>query len=55
METLDFNTAPAYVCSKCGLGVIVVPGEKPIKPCECNAPIVTNLSVSIQGHGGVKM
>lgn len=34
---------PAYYCSKCKIAVIVLKGEKPIKACKCNAPIVANM------------
>jgi hypothetical protein len=50
---IDFNAKPAYTCSKCGMGVIVIPNEKPIKACNCNAPIVTNLETVIIGRGKV--
>jgi len=34
---------PAYYCSACKTAVIVVPNEKPIKACKCNAPIIANM------------
>lgn len=50
-NVLDFTATPAYTCSKCGLGVIVIPDQKPIRPCECNAPIVANMGTVIHGNG----
>lgn len=44
---------PAYICSKCGLGVIVIPNEKPIKACECNASITMSMESDLIGKGGV--
>lgn len=34
---------PKYSCSKCGLAVIVIPNEKPIKACKCEAPIIASM------------
>lgn len=54
METLDFTATPAYTCSKCGLGVIVIPNEKPIKACTCEAPIAASMATTIYGNGSLK-
>lgn len=48
-----------YSCKKCGLAVIVFDGsgkilDKPIKACECNAPIVADMSATATGKGGIK-
>lgn len=44
-----------YSCSKCGLAVIVIPNEKPIKACNCeNAAIVANMEATvIRSTGGL--
>lgn len=49
-----------YSCSKCGLAVIVYDEkgkilEKPIKACNCNAPIKVEISAITHGYGGLKM
>lgn len=49
-----------YLCSKCGLAVIVYDGkgkvlEKPIRACNCNATIIASMSATAHGVGGVKM
>ena len=44
-----------YKCSKCGIAVIVIPNEEPIKPCKCDAPITAEASATTQGSGGVKI
>lgn len=28
-------STPAYSCSKCGMAVLVIPGQKPIRACAC--------------------
>ena len=43
-----------YKCSKCNLGVIVYDGNggilpKPIKACDCNAPITMDMSSTVIG------
>lgn len=43
-----------YTCSKCGLAVIVLPNELPIRACKCNAPIIASMSGSVNGKGGLK-
>lgn len=40
---------PDYYCSKCKLAVIVVKDEKPIKACNCNAPIYANMEATAKG------
>jgi len=47
---------PKYQCSKCGMAVIVVPDEKPIKACKCEgATIVANMEATvIRCKGDVK-
>lgn len=44
----------AYKCSKCGLAVVVIPNEKPIKACSCNAPIIADMTAVASGSGGLK-
>lgn len=44
-----------YSCSKCGLGVVVIPNQPPIKACKCKAPITASLSGTLNGVGGVKI
>lgn len=48
-----------YKCSKCGLAVIVYDGqgkilEKPLRPCECDAPIIMDMHASVVGKSGIK-
>lgn len=46
---------PKYTCGKCGISVIVVPNEKPLKACKCKAPIVANMEATvIRNTGGIK-
>jgi DNA-directed RNA polymerase subunit RPC12/RpoP len=47
---------PKYVCSNCGMAVIVIPNEKPIKACKCeNTTIVANMEATvIRCTGGIK-
>lgn len=44
-----------YVCSKCGLSVIVTREGDVIRACTCNAPVVANLSSKLAGTGGTKV
>jgi hypothetical protein len=43
-----------YRCKKCSKAVIVLAKEKPIKVCDCVAPIVIDLRAEARGKGGVK-
>lgn len=44
-----------YKCSKCNMAVIVIPNEKPIKACNCEASIIMDMgSVKLTGSGKVK-
>jgi len=47
---------PEYSCSKCGMAVIVIPNEKPIKACKCEgATIIANMGATvIRASGGIK-
>ena len=47
---------PKYSCSKCGMAVIVIPNEKPIKACKCeNATVIANMEGTvIRASGGIK-
>jgi len=48
--------APKYSCSNCGIAVIVIPNEKPIKACKCvGATIIANMEATvIRATGGIK-
>lgn len=37
-----------YKCSKCNLSVVVLP-EQIIRPCDCNATIIMDLCVTLEG------
>lgn len=41
-----------YKCSKCGLGVIVIPDHEPIKACNCNEAIIADIKAHATGQGG---
>lgn len=43
-----------YHCAECGMAVIVLPGEDPIKACTCDAPIVAEARAHCEGQGGVR-
>lgn len=43
-----------YSCAACGLAVIVVAGEPPIRACDHDAPILAACAASLAGAGGVK-
>jgi len=43
-----------YKCSKCGLAVIILPEQQPIKACNCEAAIIAEMSSIAQGQGGIK-
>jgi len=43
-----------YRCSKCGLAVIVLPNQEPIKACKCEASIIAEAQSTAHGHGGIK-
>jgi len=42
-----------YVCSKCGLGVIIMEG-KTIKACKCEAPIIAEMATKLKGVSKLK-
>jgi len=44
-----------YKCSECGLAVIVLEGEEPIKACKCEAPIVAEMEGNATGSGGLNV
>lgn len=48
-----------YSCSKCGLGVVVTVGgkplDKPIRACNCNATIIAGMSSAIEGKSGMNV
>lgn len=44
-----------YSCAACGLAVIVIEGETPIRACEHDAPIIAACVASLAGAGGVKV
>lgn len=41
-----------YVCSKCGLVVIIIEG-KTIKACKCDAPIIAEMITKLKGVANV--
>lgn len=41
------ETIPQYYCAECKKAVIVMPNEKPIKACNCNASIVANMEGTV--------
>ncbi len=48
-----------YNCSGCGLAVIVYDAkgailDKPIRACNCKAPITVSMDTWIKGKGGVR-
>lgn len=43
-----------YKCSKCGLAVIVLPNQEPIKACKCEVAIIAEAQSTAFGHGGIK-
>lgn len=51
-------TKPRYRCSKCGMGVIVLPNgsETPhiLRACTCDASITADMSATVVACGGVQ-
>ena len=43
-----------YKCSKCGLAVIVIPNQEPIKACNCNVAILADMTAHATGQGGMQ-
>lgn len=43
-----------YKCSKCGLAIIILPEQQPIKACKCESSIIAEMTSVAQGHGGIK-
>jgi hypothetical protein len=37
----------SYECSVCGIAVIVIPNEKPIKACNCEGVILANIDAVV--------
>ena len=50
----DKEKLPAYYCSNCKTAVIVVPNEKPIKACNCSAPIAANMEGTVYSVAKMK-
>lgn len=46
--------APLYACGGCGLAILILPDVAPIRACQCDAPIVANLTASLEGQGGIR-
>ena len=44
-----------YKCSECGLAVIVLPNEAPIKACKCEGSIIAEMQADAIIHGGLKI
>ena len=42
-----------YKCSQCGLAVIVLEGEEPIKACTCEASIIAEMEAEATAKGGL--
>ena len=40
---MSIEKLPEYYCGKCKMAVIVIPNEKPIKACKCEAPIIASM------------
>jgi len=36
-----------YSCSKCGLAIIVIPNQEPIRACKCNASIIAEMQSNL--------
>lgn len=43
----------SYHCGQCGLGVIIIENESPIKACNHKAPILMDMDATLEGKGGV--
>jgi DNA-directed RNA polymerase subunit RPC12/RpoP len=44
-----------YKCSKCGIAVIIIPNENPIRACNCKASIIVDMGTAkLTGNGNVK-
>lgn len=43
---------PEYCCKACGMAVIVLPDQAPIRACACNATIIANMDAVVTEHGG---
>lgn len=43
-----------YKCKQCNTPVLVVPNEKPVRACNCNAPIIATMEATVIGVGGIK-
>ena len=44
-----------YKCEKCNLAVIIIDGEKPIKACNCEAPIIAEMEAVAHGKGDLNV
>jgi hypothetical protein len=42
-----------YKCKECGFYVSVVDGQI-VRQCDCDAPVIANISAIARGDGGVK-
>lgn len=43
-----------YRCSVCGMSVIVVPPEPPIRACTCVGPIIAEVSSTLVGDSTMR-
>lgn len=44
-----------YKCAECGMAVIVLPDEAPIKACVHDAPIIAEMEAEAVVHGGLSI
>jgi DNA-directed RNA polymerase subunit RPC12/RpoP len=44
-----------YKCAECGMAVIVIPDEAPIKACTCEAAIIAEMEAEAIIHGGLSI
>lgn len=47
------STNMKYKCAQCGLAVIVLAGEEPIKACTCEAAIIAEMEAEATAKGGL--
>jgi hypothetical protein len=44
-----------YSCKKCKEPVLVLPGQEPIRNCNCNTTIIADVTAIATGQGGIKI
>lgn len=45
---------PAYQCSVCKQGVVVLPDGQIVRRCKCKGPVIANMSATVSQDGAVK-